>query len=99
RRSVQDLGDVGKRDAGQAAGLIKPAQDADRLVLRGGGGLGAVGAARPLVNQQHVGEGAADVNAKSIGHRASQESESRGQITPAAVSLAISLSPRPSRPR
>jgi hypothetical protein len=55
----------------EAAYLFDPAQHADGLVVRRGRGLGAVGAAGPLVDQQHVGEGAADVDTEPVTHEAS----------------------------
>jgi hypothetical protein len=73
RGPVQDLGDVGEGDPRRAAHLLDPAQHADGLVVRRGSGLGAVGTARPLIDQQHVGEGAADVDTEPVGHRASQK--------------------------
>ena len=50
------------------ADAVEARQHADRLVLRRARHLGAPGAAALLVDQQQVGEGAADVDAESVAH-------------------------------
>ena len=54
---------------GLGAHLADPGEHADRLVGRGGGGLGPPGRAAVLLDQQHVGEGAADVDTEPVTHR------------------------------
>jgi hypothetical protein len=68
RGAVQHLGDLAQLDPGFRADLADPGQHADGLVGRGGGGLGPPGGAAGLLDQQHVGEGAADVDTEPVGH-------------------------------
>ena len=63
RRAVHHVGDLGRLDAGVVAYPLDAVEHADRGVVRGGGHLRAEGAAARLVDQQQIGERAADVDA------------------------------------
>jgi hypothetical protein len=67
-RAVQHRRDVGQLDARLGARLADAGEHADRLVGRGGGGLGPPGAAAALLDQQDVGEGASDVDSEPVAH-------------------------------
>jgi hypothetical protein len=60
---VHDVADLVGLDAGCRADLVDAREDADGLVGRRRWGFGAMGRAVALVDQEKVGEGAADVDA------------------------------------
>ncbi len=61
-------GDSGPVDAGLLADLVDAVQHPDGLVVGRGGGLGPPGGPGALVDEQHVGEGTADVDPEAIAH-------------------------------
>jgi hypothetical protein len=68
RRPVQDVRDGGPVDAGLLADLVDAVQHPDRLAVGGGGRLGPPGGPGALVDEEHIGEGAADVDPEAIAH-------------------------------
>ena len=62
RRAVHHVSDCGRLDAGVIAHPLDAAEHADRGIVRGGGHLRAEGAAARFVDQQEIGERAADID-------------------------------------
>jgi hypothetical protein len=60
--------DGGPVDAGLLADLVDAVQHSDGLIVRRGRRLGPPGGPGALVDQEHVGEGAADVDPEAIAH-------------------------------
>jgi hypothetical protein len=65
---VQDVRDGGPVDAGLLADLVNAVQDPDGLVVGRRRRLGPPGGPGALVDEQHVGEGTADVDPEAIAH-------------------------------
>src|SRR5262249_19412915 len=67
-RAVQQMGDLAALHPGLRADQVDAVPYPGRLVLRRGGRLGPPGRSGLLVDEQHVGEGAADVYPQAIAH-------------------------------
>jgi len=67
-RAVQQVGDRAAVHPGLRADQVDAVPYPGRLVLRRGGRLGPPGRSGLLVDEQHVGEGAADVYPQAIAH-------------------------------
>lgn len=68
---MQDLRDIGQLDTGLPADLAHAVEHTDGLVMRSGCGFRTVRRPCALIDEQDIGEGAADIDPETVGHAAS----------------------------